>query len=77
MIFSVRIYNQVYYGDNDILELIVKFIVQQQYTALYPEWISYWLTSMGTQKNVPKKQKIKLLILTSLFVKRKFKETHK
>ena len=43
----------------------------------YPEQISYWLTSMGAQKNVPKKQKVKLLTLTCLFIKRKFKETHK
>ena len=32
---------------------------------------------MGAQKNVPKKQKVKLLTLTCLFVKAKFKETHK
>ena len=31
----------------------------------------------GCQKNVPKKQKVKLLTLTCLFVKRKFNETHK
>ena len=32
---------------------------------------------MSAQKNVPKKQKVELLILTCLFVKGKFKETHK
>ena len=37
----------------------------------------YWLAGMGTQKNVPKKQKVKLLTVTCLFVKRKFNETHK
>ena len=43
----------------------------------YPEQISYWLTSMGTQKNVPNKQKVKLLVLTCLFVKSKFNKSHK
>ena len=43
----------------------------------YPERISYRLTGMGAQTNVPKKQKVKFLTLTSLFVKRKFNETHK
>ena len=38
---------------------------------------SYRLTGMGTQKNVLKKQKVQLLILTCLFVKRKFNKTHK
>ena len=46
-------------------------------TGSYPERISYWLTGMGALKNVPKKQKFELLGLTSLFVKRKFNETHK
>ena len=32
---------------------------------------------MGAQKNNPKKQNIKLLGLTCMFVKRKFDETHK
>ena len=45
--------------------------------AWYPEQILYWLTSMGTQKNVPKKQKVKLLVLTCLFVKSKFNKSHK
>ena len=27
-------------------------------SGLYSEWISYWLTGMGAQKNVPKKQKV-------------------
>ena len=31
---------------------------------------------MGAQKNVPKKQNVKLLALTCLFGKRKFNETH-
>ena len=43
----------------------------------YPEWISYQLTGMGAQKNVPKKQNIKLSGLTYIFVKKKFNETHK
>ena len=43
----------------------------------YPERISYHLTGMGAQKYVPKKHKVKLLILTCLFVERKFNETHK
>ena len=43
----------------------------------YPVRISYRLIGMGAQKNVPKKQKDKLLTLTCLFIKRKFKETHK
>ena len=32
---------------------------------------------MGTKKNVPRKQKVKVLTLTCLFVKKKFNETHK
>ena len=32
---------------------------------------------MGAQKNVPKKQKVKLLELTCLFVKRKFDEARR
>ena len=32
---------------------------------------------MGAQKNIPRKQKVKLLGLTCLFVKRKFNQTHK
>ena len=40
----------------------------------YPERISYWLTGMGAQKSVPKKQNIKLFGITCLFVKRKFNE---
>ena len=43
----------------------------------YLEQISYRLTGMGAQKNAPKKQKVKLLGLTCLFIKRKFNETHK
>ena len=43
----------------------------------YPEGISHRLTGMGAQKNAPKKQKAKLLTLTCLFIKRKFKETYK
>ena len=31
----------------------------------------------GRRKKCPKKQKVKLLTLTCLFIKRKFKETHK
>ena len=38
---------------------------------------SFRLTGMGAKKNVPKNQKVKLLKLTCLFVKRKFNETHK
>ena len=34
-------------------------------------------TSMDAQKNVPKKQEVRLLGLTGLLVKRKFNETHK
>ena len=45
--------------------------------GLYPEQISDRLTSMGTQKNAPKKQKVKLLGLMCSFAKRKFNETHK
>ena len=40
----------------------------------YPELISYRLTSMGTQKNVPKKQKIKFWKLPCLLLKKKFYE---
>ena len=32
---------------------------------------------MGTKKNVPRKQKVKVLTLICLFVKKKFNETHK
>ena len=35
------------------------------------------MTSIGAQKNVPKTQKVELLGLTCLFVKRKFNKTHK
>ena len=50
---------------------------QLESAGSYPEIVSYRLTSMGTQKNVPKKQKVKLLKSTCLFIKRKFNETHK
>ena len=43
----------------------------------YPEQISYRLTGMGALSNFPQKQKVKLLTLICLFVKVKFKETHK
>ena len=43
----------------------------------YPERISYRLTGMGAQKNTPKKQQVKLLGLTCLFVKTKFNKTNK
>ena len=49
----------------------------QDLAGLYPEQVSYRLTGMGAQKNVPKKQKVYLLKLTCLFVKRKFNEIHK
>ena len=45
------------------------------YSRSYPKQISYQLTRCP--KYVPKKQKVKLLTLTCLFVKRKFNETHK
>ena len=65
-----------------LLHLIKTHLVNTFYkkyvlTGLYPEQISYWFTSMGTQKNVPKKQKVKLLILPFLFLKRKFNESPK
>ena len=40
-------------------------------SRLYPVRISYRLTGMSTPKYVPKKQKVKLLTLASLFLKRK------
>ena len=43
----------------------------------YPERISYRLTGMGAEKNVPQKQKVKLLTLACLFLKRKFNESPK
>ena len=42
---------------------------------IYSERISYRLTGMGAQKNIPKKQKVRLLKLTCLFLKRKFNQT--
>ena len=59
------------------IHIFEKIDIDNAFSGLYPEQISYWLTSMSVQKNVPKKQKVKLLTLTCLFVKRKFKETHK
>ena len=47
------------------------------YPGSYQQRILYRLTSMGAQKNNPKKQNVKLLGLTCMFVKRKFDETHK
>ena len=55
------------------LKQINKFICLLIYgicAGPYPEQISYWLTSMDAKKNVPKKQKVKLLTLT-LFVCKK------
>ena len=52
-------------------------LVESYVAGPYPEQISCQSTGMGTQKNIPKKQKLKLLTLTCLFVKRKFDETHK
>ena len=42
----------------------------------HPERISYQLTGMGAQKNIPKKQNVKMLGLTCMFVKKKFNEIH-
>ena len=49
----------------------------REYPGPYPEQISYRLTGMETQKNVPKKQNVKLLGFPCMFVKRKFDETYK
>ena len=43
----------------------------------YPERISYRLTGMGTQQNIPKNQNVKLLTLICLFVKSKFNDPPK
>ena len=50
---------------------------RQKVAGPYSERISYQLTGMGTQKSVPKKQNVKLLKLTCLFLKRKINETSK
>ena len=52
-------------------------VPKKRYAGSYPEQISYQLTNMGIQKNVPKKQKVKFLSLTCLFTKREFNGTHK
>ena len=52
-----------------LVHFVLKDIVR---TGPYPEQISYLLTSVGTQQNFPEKQKVKLLTLICLFVKRKF-----
>ena len=44
------------------------------FASPYPERISYRLTGRGTQKSVLKKQDVKLLELTCLFVERNFNE---
>ena len=44
-------------------------------TGSYPEGISYWLTSVGAQKNDPTKQKVRFWIYPVCFLKNKFYET--
>ena len=45
-----------------------KLLTLENSTGRYPERISYRLTGMGAQKNVSKKQKVKLVGLTCLLV---------